>query len=109
MVLPKIPNTESMNVSEARRQFSDVLNRVYRGRERIVVEKNGIPMGAIVSMEDLAILESQESRQETQLDALDRYQAAFSGFSDVESEIEIARELELIRQEMREERARERT
>jgi len=109
MALPKNPSTEAMNVSEARRQFSETLDRVRRREIRVRVEKSGIPVAGIVSVRDLAILEGQDSRQETQLGALNRYQAAFAGFTDIENEIEIARELENIRQELRGERAQERS
>lgn len=106
---PKLPGTEAMTVSEARRQFSDVLNRVRQREIRVRVEKSGIPVAGIVSVRDLAILEGQDSRRESQLAALNRYQAAFAGFTDIQNEIEIARELENIRQELREERVRERS
>ena len=109
MVLPKLPTTETLSVSEARRQFSETLDRVRRREIRVRVEKSGIPVGGIVSVRDLAILEAQDSRQETQLGALNRYRAAFAGFTDIELEIEIARELENIRQELREERAQGRS
>jgi hypothetical protein len=33
--------------------LSATLNRVYRGETRVVVEKNGIPFGELVTPEDL--------------------------------------------------------
>jgi hypothetical protein len=61
-------------------------------------------VGAIVSPRDLAILEAMDFKHESQLEALDRYQAAFAGIPDLEIEIEIAREVEKAKIEIREER-----
>lgn len=50
----------SVNVSAARSKFQELLNRVCFGRERIVVERRGKPIAAIVSIEDLKRLEAIE-------------------------------------------------
>src|SRR5690606_384612 len=60
MALPKTPPTETSNVSETRRQFSETLDRVRRHEARVVVEKSGIPVGAIVSMDDLKVVEEAD-------------------------------------------------
>jgi methylated-DNA-[protein]-cysteine S-methyltransferase len=44
--------------SQARAEFSDVLNRVAFGGERIVLERHGRHMAALVPMQDYATLES---------------------------------------------------
>jgi len=46
-----------LSTTEARAQFSDVLERVAFKGERIVVERHGKVLGAIVSAEDFALLE----------------------------------------------------
>jgi prevent-host-death family protein len=97
MALPKTPPTEISNVSEARRQFSETLDRVRRHEARVVVEKSGIPVGAIVSMEDLASLrhiddEREESRRRLKL-ILENVRKDFEGMSDDE----VDRQMELIR------------
>lgn len=47
-----------LSVNEAKTRLSEYLNRVtYRG-ERFVVERHGKPVGALVSLDDLAKLES---------------------------------------------------
>lgn len=51
---------EAMNVVEARRNFSELINRVAYGGRRVVVERRGRPLAALISVEDLAKLEAWE-------------------------------------------------
>ena len=46
-----------LSTTEARAQFSDVLERVAFKGERVVIERHGKVLGAIVSPDDLHILE----------------------------------------------------
>lgn len=55
--------------SEARDHFAEVLNRVAFGRERVVLERRGKDLAALVSLDDLRILEALEERMDLQ-DAL---------------------------------------
>ncbi len=49
------------NVVDVRNTFSDYLNRAsYRG-ERIVIERRGKPVAALVSLDDLEVLEQLEN------------------------------------------------
>jgi prevent-host-death family protein len=43
------PMTKTIKASVARQQFSQLLNEVFRKEARIVVEKSGIPIAAIIS------------------------------------------------------------
>ncbi len=53
-----------LNASEAREGFADLLNRVaYRG-ERIVLHRRGKDVAAIVSVEDLELLERLEDERD---------------------------------------------
>lgn len=72
------PKIETMTVSEARSTFSDTLNRVYRGEARVSVEKNGIPIGGIVSARDLHALQRLDELRELSRKAFgDDIQARF--------------------------------
>jgi prevent-host-death family protein len=51
---------ETINVVEAKKNFSDLMSRVAYAGERLVVERHGKPMMAWVSIEDLHRLEAQE-------------------------------------------------
>jgi prevent-host-death family protein len=53
-----------MKVADIRNQLADVLNRVAYAGERIVLERRGKSVAALVSMEDLALLERLETAQD---------------------------------------------
>ncbi len=46
-----------LNVMEARKAFSETLNRVAFGRERIVLERRGKEVAALVPVEEMRLLE----------------------------------------------------
>lgn len=52
----------SMPVSKARGEFAEIINRVAYGGERILIERRGKGVAALVPAEDVAILESLEDR-----------------------------------------------
>jgi len=64
-----------LTASTARDRFSDVLNRVAYGGERVVIERRGKELAAIVSLEDLRLLEAIEDRLDVE-DALEALEEA---------------------------------
>ena len=50
----------NMTVAEAKNRFSDVLRRAEYGGERVIVERHGKPVAAIVSTDDLRRLEASD-------------------------------------------------
>ncbi len=48
----------SVSVTEARELFSDLVNRVVYADERVVLQRHGKELAAIVSMDDLRLLEA---------------------------------------------------
>ena len=48
--------------SKAREQFADVINRVTYRRERVVLERRGKGVAALVPVEDLELLEALEDK-----------------------------------------------
>ena len=53
---------DKMTTVKARNNFSEVVNRVAYGKERIVVTRRGKGLAAVVPIEDLADLEKIENR-----------------------------------------------
>lgn len=53
-------------VAELRNNMADALNRVAYQGERIILERRGKGVAALVSMEDLALLEALEDREDVQ-------------------------------------------
>lgn len=98
------PKTETKTVSEARKTFSETLNRVYRGEARVLVEKNGIPVGGIVSAGDLERLRALDEKSSRAIEAFEAIQACLV---DV-PEDELERELEKAMAEAKDIRRQER-
>ena len=61
----------TIEISEARREFAETINRVAYGKERIVLRRRGKDVGVLIPLEDLALLEELEDR----LDVEDARQA----------------------------------
>lgn len=53
---------DQLPASEARKNFSEILNRVSVRGDRVVMERHGKSIAAMISMEDLALLEALEDR-----------------------------------------------
>src|SRR5204862_6151370 len=47
-----MPTQTHVNVTEVRNRLGEILNRINRGEERVVVEKSGVPVAAIISLRE---------------------------------------------------------
>ena len=54
----------NMNVVDIRNNLADAINRVAYAGERIILERRGKGVVALVSMADLALLEEMENRSD---------------------------------------------
>lgn len=45
----RLPARKTIGATEVRNNLSELLNRVYRGDEHVVIEKLGIPVAALIS------------------------------------------------------------
>ena len=52
----------TLNAARARERFAEALNRVGYGKERVVIERHGKPVAALVPIEDLETLRALEDR-----------------------------------------------
>jgi prevent-host-death family protein len=95
------PVTQTMKATEARAQWSRLLNSVFRRKIRVIVEKSGVPVAAIVSAQDLERWQRLEADRDRRFRALDESQAAFRGLPDDEVEREVDRALAEVREENR--------
>lgn len=55
---------ETKRISEARGEFSELVNRAAYGHERVLLTRHGKPIAAIISKEDLEYLEALEDRDD---------------------------------------------
>ena len=58
------PVTQTMSASEARQNLSSIVNRVYSGEERVVIERSGIPVAAFISPKDFERFQEFERRRD---------------------------------------------
>ena len=98
------PMKKTVKASEARQQLPQLLNTVYRGDTRVLVERSGIPVAAIVSARDLEEL-TRLDQQRAEFDrALARMQEAFKDVPPEEIEQETNRIVAEVRAQLRDER-----
>lgn len=64
-----------IKTDQARNEFGTVVNRVAFGKERIVLERRGKALAALIPMEDLRLLERLIEAEEDRID-LERVRAA---------------------------------
>jgi prevent-host-death family protein len=93
--------TQTMNVSQARQEFGQLLNKVFRRETRVIVEKSGIPVAAIISAQDLQQLQRVEAQRKRDFAILDEIRAAFKDVPDDELEREVNRAFHEARQRAR--------
>ncbi len=98
------PVTETMKISEVRGQLNTLVNRVYRKETRVLVEKSGIPVAALVSTDDLQRLNQLDAEREVDFAVIDEMRTAFKDVPPEEIEREAARALAEVRAEIRAER-----
>ncbi len=91
--------TQTMKASEVRQQWSQLLNKVFRNETRVVVEKSGIPVAAVISADDLERFTQMEEQRKEQFKALDTMRDAFKSVPQEELEREINKALAEVRTE----------
>ncbi|HYN89313.1 MAG TPA: type II toxin-antitoxin system prevent-host-death family antitoxin [Ardenticatenaceae bacterium] len=100
------PETQTIKSSEVRQQWSRLVNEVFRGETRVVVEKSGIPVAAIISADDLARFQHLEEQRQRDFQALEASWEAFDDVPPEELEREVARAIAAVRQENRQQEQR---
>lgn len=93
--------TQVMKASDVRQQWGQLLNKVFRNQTRVVVEKSGIPVAAVISAEDLQKFTQMEEQRERRFQVLDRIGEAFKDVPEEEIDREVKRALAEVRQEKR--------
>lgn len=101
VAITRTPEFETQNVSETRRTLSETLDRVRRHEARIVIERSGIPVGAIVSMDDLEDLRRVQQRREEARRVLANVRSGFVGIPEEETEREVWTAIEEVEAERR--------
>jgi prevent-host-death family protein len=82
---------QTQTISDVKNRLSSLVNEVYQHETRVLVEKSGIPVAAIVSAEDLMRLSQLEQDREALFAAIDRMREAFKDVPPEEIEREADR------------------
>ena len=90
---------QTVKVTDARQQFSQLLNSVYRERRRVMIEKSGIPVAALISARDLERLDQLEEQRQRDFSVLDEIGDAFKNVPDDELDREVTNALAQVRRE----------
>ena len=96
---PRARQTQTLRASEARQRFSEVVDRVFRHEGRVLIEKSGIPVAAIVPAKDLERLEQLDADLLQSLDLLARMREPFSGISEEQITRDVAETIADLRAE----------
>ncbi len=91
--------TQTLKASDVRSNWSQLLNQVFVDQTRIIVEKSGIPVAAVISAQDLARLTQLEEQRKEGFKALDSIREAFKDISPEKIEQEVANALKQVRTE----------
>lgn len=97
--------TQVMKASDVRQQWSQLLNQVFTDKRRIVVEKSGIPVAAVISAEDLERFTKLEEQRKEHFKVLDEIRDAFKDVPVKKLEKEVNKALTEVRKEHRLKRA----
>jgi prevent-host-death family protein len=84
------PGSQTMKISDVKAKLSSLVNEVYRHETRVLVEKAGIPVAALVSVEDLERLTRLEREWAAGTRALQEFSAAFQDVPVTELEERVA-------------------
>ncbi len=84
--------TQVMKASDVRKEWSQLLNSVFKSQTRVVVEKSGIPVAAVISAADLERLTKLEEQRERNFAILDEIGEKFKNVptQELEQEVNIA-------------------
>ena len=99
------PLTQIMKITDVKNALSSVVNRVYRKETRVLVEKSGIPVAAIISVDDLNRFAELERDRDERFAVIDRMRDAFKDVPPEEIELEAHRSVEAARERRRQDKA----
>lgn len=99
------PTEERMKLTETKQHLSQVVNRVAQGESRVVIEKSGLPVAALISAAEYQRFVTMDALREARFEAMGRISDAFADVPLEELEAEVDRAVASVRAEIRAERA----
>lgn len=93
------PTTEAVTISEVKQGLNALVNRVASGETRVLVEKRGHPVAALVSARDLQRLEQLDRKWAEGERVLREFAAGFADQTEEDIEREVAKAIAEVRAE----------
>jgi prevent-host-death family protein len=100
------PARRILKISDVKARLSSLVNEVYRKETRVLIEKAGIPVAALVSIEDLERLAQLDMERAERRRVLESMREPFRGVPAEEIERETEKAVAEVRAEMAAERER---
>jgi prevent-host-death family protein len=91
--------TQRIKASEVRQDWSQLINRVFLEETRVIVERSGIPVAAIIPIADLERLNRLQAEHKERFKPIQDTWQAFKDVPAEEIEREVAQAIAAIRQE----------
>jgi prevent-host-death family protein len=97
----RAPSTRTMKISEVKSTLSSLVNEVYRRETRVLIEKSGIPVAALISVDDLNRLTRLDQEDHEAWAVVEAMREPFRDVPPEEIEREVAKAVAEVRSEMR--------
>ncbi|MBI2029756.1 type II toxin-antitoxin system Phd/YefM family antitoxin [Candidatus Gottesmanbacteria bacterium] len=94
-----------MKASDVRSNWSQLLNKVFRGETEVVVEKSGIPVAAIVSAQDFEKLQQMKQRRNQDFALISEIRTAFKDQTSVQIQKGVTKAIAQVRRESKNQNA----
>src|SRR5258708_25058182 len=91
--------TQTLKASDVRSNWSQLLNKVFRGETEVLVEKSGIPIAAIVSAQDYQNLQQIKQQREEDFVVINKIRTAFKDQSSEQIEANVSQAIAQVRKE----------
>jgi prevent-host-death family protein len=91
--------TQTLNASNVRSNWSQILNDVFRGQKEVLVEKSGIPVAALVSAQDYKTLQQIRKQRQKDFDLIAQMRANFKDQTPEEIQSKTAKAIKQVRKE----------
>jgi antitoxin (DNA-binding transcriptional repressor) of toxin-antitoxin stability system len=98
------PRNQTLNATDVRAHWSQVLLDVYHHRSRVLVQKGGIPVAAIIAVDELKRFQRSEQERAGRFKVIEEGWEAFRDVDLGDVEAEVAKAVAEARAEIRAER-----
>lgn len=89
--MSQTPMTHTINITDARAQLTQLVKQVFLGERRIIIQKSGLPVAAIVSAQDAERLAAYDRQRAEDFAELAKIQTSFDDVPVEEHERAVAR------------------